>query len=285
MPDEAAPAKVNLFLQITGRQADGYHTLDSLVVFADIADRLGATLAPKLRLSIDGPFAADLPSGDENLVLRAARVLAATAGVTAGAALRLTKVLPHAAGLGGGSADAAATFRLLERLWRCPPGSIRLLALAARVGADVPVCLESRPVRVGGIGEVLDRAPALPSFGLCLVNPGCPLLTKTVFAARNGPFSGRAELPSAWHDVSGLAARLAELRNDLEAPAIALCPPIATVLQALAATPRCLLARMSGSGATCFGLFPDATTAQQAAQQLARPGWWCWGGGLARLPP
>ncbi|MDA8049196.1 MAG: 4-(cytidine 5'-diphospho)-2-C-methyl-D-erythritol kinase [Rhodospirillales bacterium] len=282
MPDEDAPAKVNLFLLVTGRRADGYHTLDSLVVFADIADRLSATKAQDLTLSIDGSFFADLPTGAENLVLRAARALAAAAGIGAGAAFRLTKVLPHAAGIGGGSADAAAALRLLSRLWGLPRESVDLLPLAAGLGADVPVCLFSRPARLDGIGEMLRPAPALPRFGLCLVNPGLALPTKAVFAARRGPFSEPAYLPSGWPDAPSLAADLARLRNDLEAPAMTLCPPIATVLDALAAAPGCLLARMSGSGATCFGLFPDAVIAREAAGKIARPGWWCWGGGLAR---
>ncbi len=251
--------------------------LDSLVVFAGIGDRLAAARADSLSLAIDGPCSAGLSAGEDNLVCRAARGLAAARGCAPRVALRLTKTLPRAAGLGGGSADAAACLRLLGRLW----GSEGIEPLAITLGADVPVCLGARPARMGGIGEILQPAPRLPSFGLCLVNPGVPVPTGPVFAARRGPYSPAAELPAAWPDAAALAAGLARLGNDLEAPAIALCPAIRTVLATLAREPDTLLARVSGSGATCFGLFPDAAAATRAASALARPGWWCWGGGLA----
>lgn len=275
--EEAAPAKVNLFLHLTGRRPDGYHTLDSLVVFAAVADGLSARPARDLGLTVDGPFAAGVSSGADNLVLRAARTLAMARNVAPGARLSLTKNLPVAAGLGGGSADAAAALRLLGRLW----GVGGLAALAPSLGADVPVCLASRPQRMGGIGEVLGPAPRLPPFGLCLVNPGAALATASVFAARSCSFSAPTVLPAGWSEAAHLAADLAHLRNDLEAAAIALCPPVAAVLEALDSQPGALLARMSGSGATCFGLFPDAAAAAAAADRLAQPGWWCWGGGLA----
>lgn len=291
--EEAAPAKVNLFLHVTGRRPDGYHTLDSLVVFAAIADRLSVQPAGDLALVIDGPFAAAVSSGDDNLVLRAARALAKIGGVAPGARgdvapgargdvmpgarLSLTKNLPVAAGLGGGSADAAAALRLLGQVW----GVRGFASLASSLGADVPVCLASRPARMGGIGEILAPAPCLPPCGLCLVNPGVALSTASVFATRTGAFSAPAALPSAWSDATRMAADLARLCNDLEAAAIALCPPVRLVLQALASQSGALLARMSGSGATCFGLFPDIASAVAAAARLAHPGWWCWGGGLA----
>lgn len=281
MAAETAPAKVNLYLHITGRRPDGYHTLDSLVVFAEIGDRLSAASAPDLGLRIDGPNAEGVPAGSDNLVLGAARALAGEAGNAPGAALTLTKMLPHAAGLGGGSADAGAALRLLKRFWQIPDGQVDLAAIAVRLGADVPACLGSLPVRMRGIGEVLTPAPLLPALGLCLVNPGLALPTKAVFAARHGNFSEPAGLPSGWADATLLARSLAGLRNDLEQPAIALCAQIATVLKALGEQPECLLARMSGSGATCFGLFPDAAAARRAAERVIRDGWWCWGGGLA----
>jgi 4-diphosphocytidyl-2-C-methyl-D-erythritol kinase len=266
---------------VTGRRPDGYHVLDSLVVFAGIADLLTATEAPDLSLEIDGPCAAGLSPGEDNLICRAARALAKEAGCAPRAALRLTKTLPQAAGLGGGSADAAATLRLLGRLWGMGATDARAASLAVKLGADVPVCLAGVPARMSGIGETLAPAPALPPFGLCLANPGMPVPTAPVFAARRGPFSPPACLPQSWPDAASLAADLRRLGNDLEAPAIALCPAIGPVLAALAGQPGCLLARMSGSGATCFGLFPDPPAAVEAARALARPGWWCWGGGLA----
>jgi 4-diphosphocytidyl-2-C-methyl-D-erythritol kinase len=143
------------------------------------------------------------------------------------------------------------------------------------------VCLASRPARMGGVGEVLSSSPGLPPAGMVLVNPGIALATAAVFRARIADFSTAAELPASWADVAAMAGDLAKLRNDLQAPAVALCPEIGTVLAALAAAPGCLLARMSGSGATCFGLFVDAPAAEAAAHALARPGWWCWGGALA----
>ena len=279
---EAAPAKVNLFLHVTGRRADGYHLLDSLAVFAGAADLLEAGDAPALTLELAGSFAPALAAEADNLVLRAARALAAAAGVPARARLVLTKALPVASGLGGGSADAAAALRVLARLWRIGPegpvGAVDLAALAAGLGADVPVCLAGRPARMGGVGELLAPAPGLPRFGLALVNPGVPVATAEVFRRRTGPFSAPASLPAGWPDTRAMADDLAGLHNDLEPPARALCPPIGEVLAALAARPGCLLARMSGSGATCFGLFPDAAAAAEAAVALARPGWWCWGG-------
>ncbi|MDB5372726.1 MAG: 4-diphosphocytidyl-2-C-methyl-D-erythritol kinase [Belnapia sp.] len=281
---EAAPAKINLYLHVTGRRADGYHLLDSLAVFGPAADRLSAALAPELSLALAGPFAAGLAAGlspgPDNLVLRAARALAAEAGIPAGAALRLEKHLPIASGIGGGSADAAAALRLLDRLWGLGWPMARLAAIGAALGADIPVCLAARPQRMQGVGEVLLPAPALPECGMLLVNPGVALSTPAVFRARPPGFTPAASLPDGWTDPAAMAADLGLLRNDLEAPAIALCPPVADVLAALRRLPGCLLARMSGSGATCFGLFADAAAAAAAARAL--PGeWWHAAGRLA----
>lgn len=274
---EPAPAKVNLFLHVTGRRADGYHLLDSLAVFADAADELRAAPADTLSLTIEGPFAAALAVEPDNLVLRAARALAEAAGMPSRAQLVLTKNLPVASGIGGGSADAAAALRVLGRLWGV---TADLSSLAARLGADVPVCLASRPARMGGVGEVLTRAPALPPYGMVLLNPGTPVATAEVFRARTGAFSPQADLPPSWTDAASMAADLASLRNDLESPAIGVCPPIGAALAVLRAIPGCLLARMSGSGATCFGLFATEDQAKRVASSLGRPGWWAWGGGL-----
>ncbi len=275
--DEPAPAKVNLFLQVTGRRDDGYHLLDSLAVFAGAADRLSAEPANELTLQIAGPFAAGLTADADNLVLRAARALAAATGHAAGARLRLEKHLPLASGIGGGSADAAATLRLLMRLWGVQPAPGELHAIALALGADVPVCLASRPARMAGIGECLRPAPTLPAFGLVLANPGTAVATAEVFRARTAGFSTAAVLPDAWPDVVCMAADLQDLRNDLEPSARALCPAIGEVVAALRAT-NCRLARMSGSGATCFALYDTPGQAELAAASLARSGWWRWGG-------
>ena len=267
MPDrltEPAPAKVNLYLHLTGRRDDGYHLLDSLVVFAGIGDTLSAAPADTLSLHVTGPFAAGLAGEPDNLVLRAARALAAAAGVAAGAHLVLDKHLPVASGIGGGSADAAAALRLLCRLWRVAPQPAALARLAAGLGADVPVCLAGRAARMGGIGERLEPAPMLPACGIVLVNPGIAVATAEVFRARHGTWSEPAALPAGWDGVAAMAADLGGLRNDLEPAAIALRPVIGDVLAELAATPGCLLARMSGSGATCFGLYGDAAMARAA---------------------
>jgi len=274
---EFAPAKVNLFLHVTGRRADGYHLLDSLVVFAGVGDEVTVAPADDLSLTLDGPGAEGLAAEADNLVLRAARALAAEAGIVPRAHIRLTKRLPIAAGLGGGSADAAATLRALERLWGLRADLPRI---AAGIGADVPACIRSRPCRMGGIGEVLGAAPALPRFGLVLANPGVALATPAVFRARGGPFSAPAQLPEGWTDAAALARGLAPLTNDLQPAAQSLCPAVTATLAALRALPGCLLARMSGSGATCFAILPTPEDAAAAAAMLPAS-WWHWGGAPA----
>jgi 4-diphosphocytidyl-2-C-methyl-D-erythritol kinase len=270
---EFAPAKVNLFLHVTGRRDDGYHLLDSLAVFPAVGDRLEATPADDLTLEITGPFGGTLAAEPDNLVLRAARALAPGKG----AALKLHKNLPVASGIGGGSADAAAALRLLYRLWITGPD---LHGIAAGLGADVPVCLASQAARMAGIGEILRPAPVLPPCGILLVNPGVAVPTPAVFKARQGPFSPPATLPASWPTAAAMAADLYALTNDLQAPAIALQPIIGEVLATLSALPGALLARMSGSGATCFALFPSAAAATAAAASITQPNWWRWGGGL-----
>lgn len=277
---EPAPAKVNLTLHVTGRRADGYHLLDSLVVFAGVQDSVSAAVADGLSLRVGGPFGGDLAGDGDNLVLRAARALAAEAGIAAGARLALDKVLPVASGIGGGSADAAAALRVLCRVWgvRLPPA--RLAALAAGLGADVPVCLEMVPRRMSGIGEVLGPAPRLPACGIVLVNPGRALSTQAVFRALDGRFSRPPVWPEGWESAAAMAADLARGGNDLQAAAVGLCPAVGEVLAALDAVPGALLSRMSGSGATCWALFGSAGLAMEAAGTLARPGWWVKGCGL-----
>ncbi len=287
----AAPAKLNLYLHVTGRRPDGYHELDSLVAFADVHDSVAAGPGDGLALSVTGPFAADLVDGAEptgqagradNLVLRAARLLAEAAGVPALAALRLTKRLPVASGIGGGSADAAAALKALVRLWRLDLPDDRLQAVARALGADVPVCLAGRAAFMGGVGERLEPAPALPRAGVLLVNPGVALETPPVFKARTGPFSAPDRFGEAPADAAALAALLARRRNDLTAAAVGLVPEIGAVLTALEALPSCRIARMSGSGATCFGLFDERDAAARAATELAADerGWWIAPGGL-----
>lgn len=272
-----APAKVNLFLRVVGRRADGYHLLDSLVVFAGVGDAVAAAPAAALSLAVEGPEAGALAAEPDNLVLRAARALARVAGVPARAALTLSKSLPVASGIGGGSADAAAALRVLDALWDTRLGPAGLRAVAATLGADVPVCVGGRPARMRGVGEVLSAAPALPRFGLLLANPRQALPTPSVFRARAGGFSAEAAMPDRLSDAAALAEWLRPLGNELEAAAVALLPPVAAVLAAIAAQPGCLLARMSGSGATCFGLFATAEEAARGAAALP-PGWWRWGG-------
>jgi 4-diphosphocytidyl-2-C-methyl-D-erythritol kinase len=277
---EAAPAKVNLYLRVTGRRADGYHLLDSLVVFAGAGDLLRATPADALALHVEGPFAAGLTGEPDNLVLRAARALAAEAGVPARARLVLHKNLPVASGIGGGSADAAAALRLLSRLWDLRPDPSVMARLALSLGADIPVCLAGRASRMSGIGEQLTAAPHLPECGILLVNPGVAVATADVFRARHGDWSSPARLAAAWSDAPSMADDLRSLRNDLEPAAVALQPAIGEVLAVLAVMPSCLLARMSGSGATCFGLFETPEAAARAAAGMRHPSWWCWGGAL-----
>ena len=271
-----APAKLNLYLHITGRRDDGYHLLDSLIAFADVHDTLEATPAEGLSLELAGPFGESLRGEDDNLVLRAARALAAAAGRPADAAIRLIKRLPVAAGIGGGSADAAAVLRLLSRLWDLSLSAEKMQCLALALGADVPVCLAGRAAYAGGIGERLDPAPRLPRAHLILANPLIPLSTPQVFKARRGEFGQHDRFAEAPAGAAALAELLGSRANDLTVPAIACLPVIATGLEAIARTEGCLLARMSGSGATCFGLYGDEAASHQAASTLREElaGWW-----------
>lgn len=275
-----ARAKINLYLHVVGKRADGYHLLDSLVVFADLGDELRIAPSDKLSLAIDGPFGAGLSATDDNLVLRAARALAAAlAGKNlpaGGAALRLTKRLPVASGIGGGSADAAAALVGLARLWRVSEGAVDLAQIGLGLGADLPVCLAARPSFMSGIGELLDPAPPLPDVQMLLVNPRVGVSTPAVFKARRGDFSTPARWRDGIGDAASLAVRLARCGNDLEAPAIAIEPVVGEVLAALRHLPGNLLARMSGSGATCFGLFAKPAEVREAAARLGveHPSWW-----------
>ena len=312
---ETAAAKLNLYLHVTGRRGDGYHLLDSLVVFAGVGDELRFLPSDGLKMTVSGPFAGAVPAGADNLVLAAARALAARAargagagvvnaggaaagaglgnaagaglgntagaghtagaGNTAGAAIELSKNLPVAAGLGGGSADAAAALRGLARLWGVKPGEGELHELALSLGADVPVCLASRPAFMRGIGDDLSPARGLPALPLLLVNPGVALSTPAVFAARRGAFQTAAgDWPGG--GLEAFAAWLNGRENGLEAAALALAPEIGAVLTRLRGQAGCLLARLSGSGASCFGLFAEPASRDLAAAEIARaePAWW-----------
>lgn len=265
---EPAPAKVNLALHVTRRREDGYHDLESLVVFADIADELVAEPAAEDNLRIGGPFAAGLTAGPTNLVLRAVSAFRRRwpGRAPAGLDIGLTKNLPVAAGIGGGSADAAAALRILHRLSDETVPLGELTDLAAELGADVPACLLSRPLVARGVGEILSPLPQFPDLFIVLVNPLVPVVTAEVFrrlrAHDNYPLP---ELPDPLTRPAQLGLWLAETRNDLEPPAVKLVPAIGALVDELAATPGCMLARMSGSGATVFGLFGSAGQAHQAA--------------------
>lgn len=277
-----APAKVNLYLHVGPLKSNGRHDLDSLVVFADerAADHLTAEAADTLTLDVSGPRAADAGSVEDNLVLKAARALQAASGSRQGARLTLRKWLPAAAGIGGGSSDAATTLRLLTKLWNIDPA--HAAAIAPGLGGDVPVALAGQPALMRGEGERVTPLPALPALSAILVNPGVPCPTGPVFRAHDeaGGGEGFAEINPlpAFDDAKDLTTWLGQQRNDLEAPAIAGVPEIADVLAFLRAQPGFLLARMSGSGATCFALFEAIAFAERAMVVLradaARKHWW-----------
>lgn len=280
LPRGFAPAKVNLALHVTGRRSDGYHLLDSLAVFAGIGDTLAAAPAQELGLSVDGPFSHGVPTDRRNIVLRAAEALRTARGLgpdqARPIAIRLTKTLPHAAGLGGGSSDAAAAIRLLADVWGTAP-----LApddpIALDLGADVPVCLAApAPMRMSGLGEILTPLPPLPPFAVVLVNPGIEVPTASVFgalASRDNP--PLDPVPPEW-SFDGLLDWLRAQRNDLYPAALSLAPEIGAVMARLERQPGVLHAVMSGSGATCVGLCADFGHAKDVARaiQVSEPTWW-----------
>ena len=289
---EPAPAKLNLFLHVTGRRDDGYHLLDSLFAFVAAGDEVSALPAADLGLETGGPFAAALDNAPGNLVIDAARALAEwRAGPApgkaggrgpgpAGARISLIKNLPVAAGMGGGSADAAATLRLLVRLWKLDIGPADLAGIALKLGADVPACLESRCLRVAGIGDRIKPAANPPDLGVLLVNPRIAVPTAAVFKAlrqQGKGFSGAAAgVFSRRQDRASFLRGLRETGNDLEGPACRIAPEIGALLDRMKEQDDCLMARMTGSGATCFGLFETPRQAVLAARVMARekPDWW-----------
>jgi 4-diphosphocytidyl-2-C-methyl-D-erythritol kinase len=289
---EEARAKVNLTLRVVGRRVDGYHDLESLVAFADCADRLSLVPGPGLDLTTIGPLASACGETADNLVLKAARLLGERVPDLKAGSFTLDKVLPVAAGIGGGSADAAAALRLLAKLNNLALDDHRLVEVALLTGADVPVCLASRPCDMTGVGENL-LPLSLPKMPCVMVNPRVAVATKDVFSAlglRNGEllvgFSDIIQAPAwpqAGASVEDWVEALAESSNDLEAPAMRIQPVITEVIAALNATNGAWLARMSGSGATCFAIFENTAEAQRAAQkiQLDHPQWWVHAGVLS----
>lgn len=273
---EKAPAKVNLTLRVLGRRADGYHELESLVAFAGVGDALTFAPGAALTLTVSGPTAPAAGDSADNLVLKAARALAERiAGLTLGR-FALSKRLPVAAGLGGGSADAAAALRLLAQANGIALDDPRLMQAAQATGADVPVCLDPRPRLMRGVGDVLSAPLDLPRLFAVLINPGVAVSTREVFAALNLPPAAPPAQAGPPPAPSALLAAIASGRNDLEQPAIELQPVIADVLSVLNKLPGCRLARMSGSGATCFGLFETNAAATAAARtvRVGYPQWW-----------
>lgn len=271
-----APAKINLTLHITGQRDDGYHLLDSLVVFADVGDKISVGPANNLTLNVSGPFSDGVPRDHSNIVLQAANTLRQFRNVTAGAAITLEKHLPNAAGLGGGSSDAATTLELLAALWDVAPLPVTTPEALA-LGADVPICMMApTPFRMTGIGEVLSPSPALPDCALVLVNPRVDVPTGAVFKGLsvhdNGPM---AAIPDGM-DFAEFVKWLATQRNDLLGSARAIAPEIDEALHKLRAMPAVKFAGMSGSGATCFGLVQNMADARHVARaiQVSEMGWW-----------
>jgi 4-diphosphocytidyl-2-C-methyl-D-erythritol kinase len=278
-----APAKINLSFRITGKRDDGYHELDSLVVFADVGDKILIEPATVFSFKIDGDFAGiftpaerDSSSDSSNIAVRAVWALSQAVKREPSFRLTLTKNLPAGAGLGGGSADAAAVLWGLAQHWGIKNPLSMLEALALPLGADVPVCLGCRPVRMRGIGEILTPVPMEQELPAVLVWSGVSCPTPAVFRHFSGRFSPPESLPDTLDDVNSLIAFLSRHDNDLTEAAKIIVPEIATTLEALKNTASCRLARMSGSGSACFGLYDDRLTAQNAAQIIkhAHPTWW-----------
>lgn len=282
--EEIAATKINLALHVVSRRADGYHLIDSLVAFTEFADSLSAAPSPsdRLELALEGPFADELELLNRparNLVMRAAKALLEATykrGVYS-AQITLTKRIPIAAGLGGGSADAAGALRLLNRYWELELSDAKLTEIGLRLGADIPMCLMSKPVIARGIGEQLTQANAIPSLPLVLVNPCIPLSTAEVYARlENTERSALPPLPGRFSSMMSFVIWLRQTRNDLREPAKALTGLVEEAIKALSSESDCVFAQMSGSGATAFGIFPKLSTAEQAADQIRRkrPNWW-----------
>ena len=272
-----APAKINLFLHITGKRDDGFHLLQSLMVFVDVGDSLTFSPYDGLFLDIDGPFAADLNvAPHDNLIYKAAQLLAAEYNVPAHGRITLCKNLPVASGVAGGSSDAATALRGLVRLWRLPEETGRLQKIARQLGADVPACLAHKPVWAEGIGEQMTWMPHLPQFHLLMVNPLVATPTPEVFRRFSTRFSAPLQYSGRRKSMQEWIADLSRYRNDLTDAALQVTPQIREVLQVIEATPNCHFARLSGSGATCFGVYDSAAAVSAAMNKLRanHPDWW-----------
>lgn len=275
---DTAPAKINLFLHVRGRRADGYHELESLVSFASVADEMVLEFADTLSLTIDGPFASAIAGGGDNLVLGAARAFAAAFPGSRTGRFRLTKNLPVASGIGGGSSDAACALRMLAGANAIPLHDPGIMECARALGADVPVCLERLPRMMHGIGHDLGKPLPGEEWPVLLVNPGVAVETGAVFT-RLGVSAGEAFTPPCLPASTPCGTALHFLdttRNDLEEPAMSIAPVIRQVLETLGASAGCRIARMSGSGATCFAIFDTIAAARQAAEAIGvvHAGWW-----------
>ena len=267
-PVAEACAKINLTLHVTGQRADGYHLLDSLVVFLDHGDIITFEDAPSRQMTVSGPFAAGVPTGPENLIWRAVDLVDPGRPLE----IHLEKKLPHGAGIGGGSSDAAKTLHVLTRALGCGmPGSEQILSL----GADIPVCVRGRPTRMQGIGEQLSDVLPLPFLSAVIVNPGIHLPTGQIFNALKSKTNPPMD-PMDWGDFDSFITWCAAQRNDLQAPALKIAPELGRVLDRIEATDGCVLARMTGSGSSCFGLFAEYGEAREAAARLQAddPDWW-----------
>ena len=272
-----APAKINLYLHVTGKRDDGYHLLDGLVAFAGVHDIITIAAANQLKLINQGPFGEGLPTTADNLVIRAAEQLQDLTGIMDGAQITLTKNLPIASGIGGGSADAAAAIKGLVRHWGIHPGHYDLSGLALGLGADVPICLYGQAAFMGGIGEQIEPVYALPEAPMVLVNPGVGVSTPTIFKVRKAGFSLAHRFDNTPSSFDELIELLTDNRgNDLMEPAIQTEPIIGDVLKQIELTRGCQLARMSGSGATCFGFYNTQIEADMAASDIknTHPEWW-----------
>lgn len=286
-----APAKINLYLHVTGRMDNGYHTLDSLVAFADIGDQLKIEPAQDFEFEAIGPYSSafgpmelDDSPHSSNLVVQAAWALARATQKVPNVKATLTKNLPLAAGIGGGSSDAAAMIWGLLEWWGLSPQAHFLPGLMARLGADIPVCFNCAPARMRGIGDILDPAPPMSEIPIVLVNPAKPCMTADVFRTYSAPYKEPHTLPENLVDFGDLVAFLKTQDNDLFEPACAVVPSIRNVIQALEVQEGCGIARLSGSGPTCFGLFESEADALNAAAQIAEdnPDWWVKSGWLNR---
>ncbi|MCB1680814.1 MAG: 4-(cytidine 5'-diphospho)-2-C-methyl-D-erythritol kinase [Alphaproteobacteria bacterium] len=278
-----APAKINLYLHVTGKRPDGYHELDSLVAFADIGDDLTVTYSDHFEFEVDGPHAGNFSAQEKdsgisstNIVVRAASALAESAGLDPCARIHLTKNLPLAAGLGGGSSDAAAALKGLIKLWGLPPDASYLPPVLNALGADVPITFHGRSGRILGIGQIIEPVPPLPELPVVLVNPLCPCPTREVFSHFQAGYKTPSALPEEFGDIISFTGFLNRMENDLTQPALAIVPEIEECLLALGVEDGCLLNRVSGSGASCFGIFATVEESIAAAEsiQSEHPGWW-----------